>query len=86
MTLDGLRRRIESGKGASIIYDKGNLQGLVSIWKTEDTIVMTWEECARGEQYDEFEYTRDERRTFETVDEVWRYVDECGLDPSTFTP
>ena len=67
MRIETFRQRVEGGRSVSLVYKtSGDLEGLVSVWLHEGEVVLTWEECPAGEQYDESVYTRDERHTFET--------------------
>ena len=78
--------RIQAGKANSFTYASGGTEGLVSTWKYEDMLILTWEECPAGKQYDESTYTRDERHQFATVDEVLTFLRQNGLKPESFTP
>ena len=40
----------------------------------------------KGEQYDEATYTRDERHTFASVDELMAFLKINDLRPEDFTP
>ena len=60
--------------------------GLIATWRHENIFVLTWEECADGDQYDEDNYTRDEVHHFQTVDDVLRFLEENALDATQFEP
>jgi hypothetical protein len=49
-------------------------------------IVLTWEECPAGKQFDETSYTRDERIELATVDEALAFLTKEQLDPTQFEP
>ena len=48
--------------------------------------MLTWEECADGDVYNEQNYTRDEVHQFQTVDDVLRFLDSNALDATQFEP
>jgi hypothetical protein len=78
--------RIHKGKVNNLIYADSGREGLVSVWKHEGLLVLTWEECPAGEQYDESTYTRDERHSFHTMDELLAFLAAHDLGPESFTP
>jgi hypothetical protein len=86
MMLATLIDRIQRGKANNLIYASDGKEGLVSVWKHDGMIILTWEECSAGEQYNEHLYTRDERHSFPTVDELVSFLSEHGLKPESFTP
>ncbi|MCW8139621.1 MAG: hypothetical protein KIT58_12050 [Planctomycetota bacterium] len=86
LTPAGLRRRIEAGKAASIIYKNDTVEGLISVWRHEDAVIVTWEECPHGQMFNECNYTRDERRAFSTVDEACEFLRRQGVDVTRFEP
>lgn len=86
MTPEGLRRRIEAGKAASILYRDDAVEGLISMWRHERSVIVTWEECPPGQIYNEHTYTRDERHEFATVDEACEYLRSRGIDTNRFEP
>jgi len=73
-------------KGCSYIYTNGNLTGLVNVYTYEDLIVLTWEECPIGEQYDESLYTKDEVHHFKTVEEIEVFFKKRNINYSLFSP
>ena len=79
-------QRLEVGKANNFLYSKGDLEGLVSVWKHQNLIVLTWEECPKGQQYDESSYTCDERFTFDTTEKVLLFLMENELPIESFTP
>lgn len=86
MTLQTFIARIEDSKVNNLIYQAEGKEGLVSVWKHEGAYVLTWEECPQGQQYDESEYTRDEREQFSTIGQLIDYLDKAGVKPESFTP
>jgi len=85
MTLPNFINRIQRGSTNHLTYTSQNNTGLVSIWKHGGDIILTWEECPLGQQYDESTYTRDERHVFKTTDELMLFLSRVGLDPQSFT-
>jgi hypothetical protein len=86
MKLETFKSRIENGKCNSLVYAANGKEGLISVWKHEGSYILTWEECLPGQQYDEAEYTRDDRRVFCSVDELIEHLRAEGVDPERFTP
>ena len=86
MTPDGFLRRLRSGKQVNCVYSAGELTGLISAWPHGAGFVLTWEECRRGDQYDEHAYTRDERHQFEAAEGVLTFVERAGHPASAFGP
>jgi hypothetical protein len=86
MMLSTFVDRIHNGKANNLTYANKGKEGLISVWKHEGLLVLTWEECPAGEQYDEATYTRDERYTFSTMDELLVFLAAHELSPESFTP
>jgi hypothetical protein len=86
MTLATFTGRLSSGKANNLTYAKDGKEGLVSVWKHGGWLVLTWEECPAGEQYDESTYTRDEKRSFSTMAELLEFLATHGLGTESFTP
>ncbi len=78
--------RLDNGKSCSCQYTDGTREGLVQVWRYGDKFILTWEECLSGRQYDESEYTRDDRHEFETSTDLLEFVKEQNLDLSDFNP
>jgi hypothetical protein len=78
--------RLRKKKANNLTYAKDGKEGLVSVWEHAGLLVLTWEECPAGEQYDESTYTRDERHSFSTVDELLAFLATHELNPESFTP
>lgn len=85
MPKTSLSARLAAGKASYYLYHTEALAGLVSVWKHEDRIVLTWEECPPGEQYDESRYTRDERYVFRSDTELLAFLSDHGLRPEEFS-
>jgi hypothetical protein len=67
-------------------YKVGELIGLISAWPHGGAFVLTWEECRDGDQYNEHAYTRDQRHTFETAEDLLAFVEANGYPASAFRP
>ncbi|RLS47677.1 MAG: hypothetical protein DWH84_00210 [Planctomycetota bacterium] len=86
MNIKTFARRLEEGKANNLTYSKDGNEGLISIWKHESSLILTWEECPKGEQYDESNYTRDERHVFDDFDKMMEFLTSKALTPDSFTP
>lgn len=86
MSPSGFLDRLRSGKSVNCAYRQEERTGLISAWHWEGKFILTWEECQQGEQYDESRYTRDERHTFATAEEVQTFVEQSGYPTSLFEP
>lgn len=83
---DSFLSRLESGKSWSLIYKNKDRQGLVEVWRHGGWFIVTWEECPHGQQYDEAEYTRDERYQFDSGEELMAFLEANNLDLKSFKP
>jgi hypothetical protein len=61
------------------------IDGLVNLWPHDGRIVLTWEECRDGDQFNESNYTRDEVRRFDTIEEAITFLEGSGIPPESFT-
>lgn len=86
MTPQTFQNRIMAGKANNLVYSGNGKEGLICVWKYEDSFVLTWEECPAGEQYDESTYTRDEHFEFGSEDELFQFFLNNGLEVKSFTP
>ena len=86
MTCSGFLHRLRSGKVVNCTYRADDRAGLISAWPHGSTFVLTWEECHDGDQYNEHNYTRDERHEFATAEEVLAFVERSGYPASVFGP
>jgi hypothetical protein len=86
MTREGILKRLQAGKSVCCVYSKGELEGLISAWLYEGVFILTWEECPRGEVFNEHLYTRDERYQFETAEALLAFVEQGGYPASEFRP
>lgn len=85
MTPETFTNRIERGLSNHFTYSDGEKNGLISVWKHEKDIVLTWEECPKGEQLNENTYTRDERHLFSTIEELLAFFAMHDLEMTCFT-
>jgi hypothetical protein len=86
MTSGGFLRWLHSGKTVNCVYSSSGLARLISAWPNNGVFVLTWEECREGEQYNEQNFTRDERHQFDTAEELLAFVEKAGYPPSAFSP
>lgn len=78
--------RLERGKSNNYTYSGDNEEGLIAIWKHFNDYILTWEECPKGRQYDESEYTRDEKHVFASLDSLLSFLKEHAIEVENFTP
>ncbi|MDB5391761.1 MAG: hypothetical protein JWM11_7407 [Planctomycetaceae bacterium] len=86
MTIRTFLERLQNKQVNNLIYSANGLAGLISVWKHEESFVLTWEECPSGEQYDESLYTRNERLVFWSIDEILGFLATNDLKAESFTP
>jgi hypothetical protein len=86
MEIETFINRIKNQLVNNLIYQASYLEGLISVWKNQNSIILTWEECPIGEQYNEHLYTRDDRHVFETIDELFKFLTANNVDANSFTP
>lgn len=86
MQIETFIARIESGKSCSHLYKRDGKESMINVWKHLQSYILTWEECLPGKQYDESEYTRDERKEFASVELLIDFLKEQGIDPESFVP
>lgn len=86
MSPETFRKRLEEGKYNNLLYAAEDREGLISVWKHQGRYILTWEECTKGEQYDESSCTRDERYFLASVDEVIQFLVENSLTIEAFRP
>lgn len=73
MNKEKLITKIQSGCTCSYIYkenERNENTGLIKIWLDKNQIVLTWEECPGGLQYDESSYSKDEVHHFNSFEEL----------------
>jgi hypothetical protein len=86
MTREGFLKRLQAGKSVRSGYHKDEFEGLISAWLHGSLFILTWEECPRGDAFNEHLYTRDERHLFETAEELLAFVEERGYTAADFRP
>lgn len=86
MNVNTFEKRLSDGKANNLVYSKDGKDGLVSVWMHDSRIILTWEECPRGEQYDESTYGRDDRFVFGTLAELMAFLSQNKLGVDLFTP
>lgn len=86
MSADGFLRRLQQGKTVNCVYKIGDRVGLITAWRHFDELILTWEECREGEQYNESDYTRDDRYRFATSEQLLAFLEQVGYPASCFTP
>lgn len=74
------------GKPVNHVYQREDLVGWVNIWRIAEGFVITWEECRRGDEYNEHLYTIDVRKVFDSVDAVIAFLAENGFSVENFRP
>ena len=86
MKMESFSNRLQSGKVNNYTYTHEGRTRLISTWNHESAFVLTWEECEPGREHDEHLYTKDEKRTFVSVDELVGFLRMQGIDVEKFTP
>jgi hypothetical protein len=86
MTLATFLKRLEDGKANNLIYSIDGKEGLLCVWKDKDDLILTWEECSPGEQYDESTYTRDSRYVFADCAKLQEFLATNKLEIEMFKP
>ena len=85
MKMETFEIRLEGGKANNFIYSKNGKEGLVSIWKHGSSFIITFEECNKGDQFNEAGYTRDERHEFSNLKKAIEFLLENNFSPTEFT-
>ncbi len=85
MDIDLFEKRLLTGKTNHLLYSKHGKDGLVAVWIHESHIILTWEECPKGCQYDESTYTRNERHSFETIHKLIIFLAQNDLNINLFS-
>ena len=74
--------KIQSDKSCYYVYDKNKRNentGLIKVWLYNGKIILTWEECPKGLEYDEPSYTKDEVHNFSSFEELDTFFNENDL-------
>jgi hypothetical protein len=86
LTREGFLNRLRSGKSAICIYQEDGKSGLINTWLHEQQFILTWEECLDGDQYNENEYTRDERYIFQSAEQLLIFLESTGYTAEQLSP
>ncbi len=86
MSLSTFLKRLDDRKVNDLVYALSGREGLVSVWKHEGSLILTWEECPAGEQYNESTYTRDERHVFDAASKLLEFLTVNELKIESFAP
>lgn len=71
--------KIQSGQTCHYIYkenERNENTGIIQVWLYNQKIILTWEECPTGLQYDESLYTKDEVHNFSSFEELDIFFNE----------
>jgi hypothetical protein len=83
---DSLCRRLEGGEGVSAVFSHGSTESLINIWKLGARYILTWEEAPQGRQFDESQYTKDERHEFQSAEEIPAFLKKHSIPLDLFKP
>lgn len=86
MTEDKFRDFLIKHRALGYKYKDAGLAGLINVWFYENKFVLTWEECRDGDQFNESNYTRDDRYELPDVNSVVELLHESGVDITHFKP
>lgn len=79
--------KIQSHKTCYYIYNENERNentGLIKVWLYDGQIILTWEECPPGLEYDEPSYTQDELHNFNSFEELETFFNDNNLFYSHF--
>jgi hypothetical protein len=68
--------KIQSGQTYHYIYNENERNentGIIKVWLYNNEIILTWEECPKGLQYDESSYSKDEVHNFSSFDDLDKF-------------
>jgi len=74
--------KIQSGQTCHYIYNENERNentGIIKIWLYNDEIILTWEECPKGLQYDESLCTKDEVHNFSSFDDLDNFFNDNNI-------
>ena len=86
MRIETFQQRLQSGKAVNHNYQLDGRTGIIDIWRHEDKFVLTWEEFAEGQFYNEQNYLRDEVHHFKDVEEIFHFLKTNKVNPTAFKP
>lgn len=78
--------KVQAGKACNYIYknERNENTGLIKVWRYNNQIALTWEECPEGQQYDESSYSKDEVHYFNNFEELDIFFDDNNIFYSNF--
>lgn len=79
--------KIQSGQTCHYIYKKNERNentGVIKVWFYNQQIILTWEECPEGLQYDESSYSKDDVYDFRNWEELDTFFSENNIQYSYF--
>jgi len=65
--------KIQSSQTCNYIYNENERNentGIIKVCLYDNQIILTWEECPKGLQYDESSYSKDEVHNFNNFEEL----------------
>lgn len=74
--------KIQLGKTCHYIYkvnERNENSGLIQVWVHDNQIILTWEECPEGLQYDESSYSKDEVHNFNNFKELDDFFNDHNI-------
>ncbi|GAA5083627.1 hypothetical protein GCM10023210_02480 [Chryseobacterium ginsengisoli] len=80
--------KVQSGKSCHYIYkenERNENTGLIKVWLYNSQIVLTWEECPEGQQYDESLYSKDEVHNFNNFEELDTFFNDNNILYANFS-
>lgn len=86
MRKDTFLQRIKNGRANNLVYSTHEKEGLISAWMYQDKIILTWEECRPGDQYNESSFTKDERHVFNNTEDLVQFLESRDINIEEFTP
>lgn len=75
-------KKIQSGKACNYIYEvneRNENTGLIAVWLYNNLIVLTWEECPEGQQFDESTYSKDKVHHFNNFEELDAFFEDNNI-------
>lgn len=81
--------KVQSRKACHYVYkenERNENTGLIEVWLHHHQIVLTWEECPEGLQYDESSYSKDEVHHFTNFEELDVFFNDHDILYINFLP
>ena len=82
MNQEELITKIQSGETCHYIYkenERNENTGLIKVWLYNNQIILTWEECPVGMQYDESLYSKDDMHHFNSFEELEVFFNDHNI-------